>query len=256
MRTPRASIVARRLKACANPTRARLLLRFFKTGPGQYGEGDRFLGLTLPQVRNIAREFHALPLPEIEALLESPWHEARCAAGVILTRQYASADARGRTEIHRAYLRRTDCINNWDLVDLTAPVIVGTHLLNRSRSVLRRLARSKSLWERRIAIVATFAFIRESQFDDTFEIAEILLKDRHDLIHKAVGWMLREVGKRDEGALRRFLDRHAATMPRTALRYAIERLSPASRKRYMAAGKLPFCEPSAPVHRPSIEAPQ
>jgi 3-methyladenine DNA glycosylase AlkD len=234
-RTARASVVARRLKAGANPARARLLLRFFKTGPGEYGEGDRFLGLTLPQVREIAREFHTLPLAEIEALLESPWHEARCVAGVILTRQYASADARRQAEIHRAYLRRTNRINNWDLVDLTAPAIVGTHLLNRSRVVLRRLARSKSLWERRIAIVATLAFIRENQFAETFEIAERLLDDRHDLIHKAVGWMLREVGKRDEPALRRFLDRHAATMPRTALRYAIERLSLTSRKRYLAA---------------------
>ena len=221
------------LRRAADPDRARFLPTFFKTGPGQYGEGDRFLGLTMPEVRRFAAEYRDLSLEGLEELLESPWHEVRTLALAILVGRYRRVAAE-RDAIFDLYLRRTDRINNWDLVDISAPDIVGRHLLTRGRGVLRRLARSTSLWERRIAIVATYGFIREGQFDDTLTIATRLLADRQDLIHKAVGWMLREVGKRDERVLRRFLDRHAPVMPRTALRYAIERLPPADRKAYLA----------------------
>ena len=232
-----AAAIVGRMRAVADPQRARLNLRFFKTGPGDYGEGDRFMGLTLPQIREIAREARALPLAGVDRLLHSPWHEVRLLAAIVLAMQYAKADEPGRTAIYRLYLSRTAYLNNWDLVDVTAPSIVGVHLLKRSRAVLTRLARSKSVWERRIAMVSTSAFIRRGEFDDTLRLATQLLPDRHDLIHKVVGWMLREVGKRDEAALCAFLDRHAATMPRTALRYAIERLGQTQRRYYMAAGR-------------------
>ena len=221
------------MRAMASPSRARTLLRFFKSGPGEYGEGDRMLGLTLPQVRALAAACGGMPLPEIERLLQSRWHEVRLLGLIILTWQYPRADAESQQRIYRLYLRRTDRINNWDLVDASAPQIVGAHLASRSRAPLRKLARSRNLWERRIAIVATLYFIRHDEFGDTLEIARMLLHDDHDLIHKATGWMLREVGKRDERALRRFLDRHAGAMPRTMLRYAIERFSPGIRRRYM-----------------------
>ena len=229
--------IERRVRALADPARARLLQGFFKTGPGQYGEGDRFLGLTMPQVRTVAAACRDTSLDEVERLLESPWHEMRMLALVILANSYGGASAARQADIYRLYLRRTDRINNWDLVDVTAPAVVGIHLLTRSRAPLRRLARSRNVWERRIAIVATAALIRRDDFSETVWIAELLLGDEHDLIHKAVGWMLREVGKRDEATLRRFLDAHAARMPRTALRYAIERLPPAHRRKYMKAGQ-------------------
>lgn len=222
------------MRRMRSPARAAALMRFFKTGPGQYGEGDRFLGLTLPQIRALQRDLRGLPLPEIEKLLDSPWHEARTLAVALLAARYPKAPPAEQRDIYRLYLRRTDRINNWDLVDISAPAVVGGHLLHRSRAPLRRLARSKSVWERRIALLATFAFIRRDEFGDSLRLARQLSGDRHDLIHKATGWMLREVGKRDERVLRDFLDRHGARLPRTALRYAIERLSPAQRKRYMA----------------------
>lgn len=225
--------ITRQLRAASDPVRAAALQRFFKTGRGEYGEGDRFLGLTVPRVRAIASGYRDMSLADVETLLESPWHEVRLAALVILTLQYPRADARRQAEIYRLYLRRTDRIDNWDLVDVSAPVIVGAHLLTRSRGVLRRLAASSNVWERRIAVIATQHLIRHGQFDDTLTLAERLMEDPHDLMHKAVGWMLREVGKRDEAVLLRFLDRHAAAMPRTALRYSIERLTDARRKRYM-----------------------
>ena len=234
----RARAVVDRLRAAGDPARAAFLPTFFKTGPGQYGEGDRFLGLTLPQVRRFAAEYHDLPLRELERLLESPWHEARLLALIILARQYERATPDRQDAIVRLYLRRTDRINNWDLVDVSAPAIVGAHLRTRRRAVLRRLARSSSLWERRIAIVATHRFIRDGQYQDTLDLAERLLGDPHDLIHKATGWMLREVGKRDERVLSRFLDRHAGAMPRTALRYAIERLPPDDRRKYLATPRV------------------
>ena len=226
--------VERRLIRAGDPARGIFLRRFFKTGPGQYGEGDRFLGVTMPQIRALASFCKAMTLREIERLLESAWHEARMLAVVVLAARFPHADPREQRAIYRLYLRRTDRINNWDLVDVTAPTIVGGYLLQRSPAPLRRLARSKHLWERRIAIIATLTFIRHGRFDTTFELAAVLLDDPHDLMHKAVGWALREAGKRDERALRRFLDRHAAAMPRTALRYAIERLPPRVRADYMA----------------------
>ncbi len=230
----RADAIERQLRKLSSPNRARVLRRFFKTGPDEYGEGDRFIGLRLEQIRALAREHAGLPLREVERLLESPIHEARVVAVVLLANAYRKSDEKTRERIYRLYLRRSDRVNNWDLVDASAPQIVGMHLLTRSRAPLRRLARSRNLWERRIAIVATHQFIRHGQLDDTLRIAVQLLKDEHDLIHKATGWMLREVGKRDERVLRKFLDRYAGALPRTALRYSIERLTPAQRRRYMA----------------------
>src|SRR6266542_3914173 len=220
----------RRLRTLAKPERATHSLRFFKTAPGQYGHGDQFLGLTVPAMRVVVHEFRELPLPDAGALLASPWHEDRLVALMILVEQYRRTPA-ARAAIYRLYLGHTDRINNWDLVDVSAANVVGAHLEERNRKPLYRLAKSKSLWERRIAMVATLHFIRRNQFEDTLAISKVLLGDKHDLIHNACGWMLREVGKRDENALRGFLEEHAATMPRTMLRYAIERLP--DRLRYL-----------------------
>jgi len=229
-----APLVMRRLRAEADPARATHSLRFFRTGPGEYGEGDKFLGLTVPQIRAVAKDFAALPLEETDQLLDSEWHEARLVAVILLANQYAKAkDEMSRRRIYEMYLDRTQRINNWDLVDVSAPGIVGAHLMKRSRAVLRRLAKSRLLWDRRIAIVSTLYFITKGEFDDTLELALVLRGDKHDLIHKATGWMLREVGKRDENVLRRFLDKYAGTLPRTTLRYAIERLPVGARRMYM-----------------------
>lgn len=234
-----AAAALRRLRALASPARAAASQRFFKTGPGEYGAGDRFLGLTVPRLRSVLREFDDLSLPQVEKLLESPWHEARLLAVLILGRQYPRAGEAERARIYRLYLRRTDRINNWDLVDASAPNVVGAHLFGRSREPLQRLARSRSVWERRIAIISTFYFIRRNEVAETVRIARLLLDDDHDLIHKAVGWALREVGKRDVRVLLAFLDRDAGRMPRTALRYALERLPAATRKRHMATPRAP-----------------
>ena len=227
--------IRRELRAGADPSRAILLQRFFKTGPGEYAEGDRFLGLTVPQVRAIAAKHQSLPLADVKALLASRWHEERLLALVILVRQYERGTARQRDAIYRVYRRNTARINNWDLVDCSAGNIVGAHLAGRERRVLERLARSPLLWERRIAIIATFFSIRRGELDPTLRLAKLLLDDEHDLIHKAVGWMLREVGKRDRAVLQRFLDAHARRMPRTMLRYAIERFPERLRHRYLRA---------------------
>ena len=234
---PGAAAFTARLTALADPVRAAGMAQFFQTGPGGYGEGDTFLGLTVPQVTGVAREFVGLPVGELETLLDSPLHEVRLGALKVMARECAAArttDAR-RRELRDLYLRRTDRVNGWDLVDASAPDVLGRSLLAGPRDVLRVLARSPDLWERRIAIVATFPLIRTGELDETFALAEELLGDRHDLIHKATGWMLREAGKRDEARLREFLDRYAATMPRTALRYSLERLDPVVRAHYMAA---------------------
>ncbi len=223
-----------RLRELANPESAAFLQRFFKTGPGQYGEGDIFLGLRVPQIRKIAGEFRLLPLTEVNRLLQSKAHEDRLAALVILVGQFERGTPAARKQIFELYLGSTAHINNWDLVDVSAPQIVGGYLADKSRRPLYRLARSASLWERRISILATLAFIRQQDFDDTLRLAELLLADREDLIHKATGWMLREVGKRDQDALEGFLDRHYQEMPRTMLRYAIERLPEPERRLYMA----------------------
>lgn len=209
--------------------------RFFKTGPGEYGEGDRFRGISVPPLRALAREFAQLPLTETWKLLASPLHEDRLLALLLLNGSFAKGDGKLRAKIHARYLKSTRYINNWDLVDSSAEHIVGAWLFDRSRRPLQQLARSPSLWERRIAIVATFHFIRRDDFDDTLKIASLLLHDDQDLIHKATGWMLREVGKRDRKRLTQFLGQHATRMPRTMLRYAIEHFPPRMRAKYMKA---------------------
>ena len=224
-----------KLRAAATADRAAGALRYFKTGPGEYGEGDKFLGVAAPDLRKLAREGQDLKAADVRKLLTSEWHEERALGLLILVRQFERGDAATRDRVYDLYLRHTRHINNWDLVDCSAPPIVGAHLAAKSRKPLRQLAKSSSLWERRIAIVATQFLIRRGEFDDALAIAEMLLDDREDLIHKATGWMLREVGDRDRAALERFLDRNAARMPRTALRYALEKFPETARRRYMAA---------------------
>lgn len=216
-----------------DPERARVSQSFFKTGPGEYGEGDQFAGLSVPQVRALAKELQGLPRIETLRLLHSPLHEARLLALLILMRAYEQGGEKEREDIYRLYLANTRWINNWDLVDVSAAPIVGAHLWSRDRSVLDRLAASGLLWERRIAILATLHFIRRGEFADALRIAERLLDDREDLMHKAVGWMLREVGKRDLAAEVGFLEAHAPVMPRTMLRYAIERFPEDERLCYL-----------------------
>lgn len=228
------SAIDRALKAVANPDKARILQKFFKTGPGEYGEGDRFLGVVVPELRRLVPKFQDAPRETVSRLLADPVHEKRLLGLLILVRQHERGDEAGRAEIAEYYLSNAAGVNNWDLVDLSAPNILGAHLLARPRGVLRRLARSRSIWERRIAVVATHAFIRAGQFDDTLAIADILMCDREDLIHKACGWMLREVGKRDRRMLENYLLPRAAGMPRTMLRYAIERFPEPLRRQYMA----------------------
>jgi len=224
------------LRSFADLQKAAFFPRFFKTGKGEYAEGDRFIGVTVPHIRTIARQFRDLPLEETITLLRSPIHEERLTALLILVDQFQRGGAEIQTRIFSLYLANTKYINNWDLVDLSADKIVGGFLLDKTdRSVLEKLARSKNLFERRIAIIATFQFIKEQKaYRDTFAVAKVLLHDPHDLIHKAVGWMLREVGKRiSKEAEEIFLKKHYRTMPRTALRYAIERFEESKRKRYL-----------------------
>ncbi|MCC3158762.1 DNA alkylation repair protein [Hymenobacter sp. 15J16-1T3B] len=223
-----------RIHALADPARAVLVARFFKTGPGQYGEGDQFLGLPMPLQRQLAREFRALPPDEVEQqLVRSPWHDCRSIGLIIWTLQFAKAGPAGRQELYERYLANRRFVNNWDLVDISCPTIVGGSLLQRDRAPLYALAAEDHLWSQRMSIVSTLAFIRKGQFADTFALTEQLLSHRHDLIHKAVGWMLREVGKRNEAALEEFLADHARQLPRTTLRYAIERFAPAQRQAYL-----------------------
>jgi len=221
------------LNKLANKKQAALLSGFFKTGIGQYGEGDIFLGIKVPEQRKVARNYVSLSLIDLQKLLNSKTHEYRLTALIILCAQYKKAEFAERKKIVDFYLRNTENINNWDLVDVSCPRILGKYLLDRPRRVLYKLARSKNLWEKRIAIISTLAFIAERQFTDTLLIAKILLHDKHDLIHKAVGWMLREAGKRDQAVLTRFLDKHYKIMPRTMLRYAIEKLSEKQRRSYL-----------------------
>jgi len=233
--TERGAGVQHELRAVADSVRASAR-SFFKTGVGEYGAGDRFLGITVPDQRRIARRYPDLLWTDLRALLRSPYHEDRFVALVILTEQFARGDTAERTRIaHRYVSAIARCVNNWDLVDATAYKILGEYLRThpKERSVLRKLARSPNLWERRVAIVATFASIVHGEFADTFRIADVLLGDTHDLVHKAVGWMLREAGKRDRKALEGFLRTRHARMPRTMLRYAIERFPEARRRRYL-----------------------
>lgn len=214
--------------------KAEVLPRFFKTGKGEYGEGDKFMGIAVPHVRQVARQHLSAPLHVVEALLSEEWHECRSCALLILLGQYSRGTREERQRLFDFYLSHTARINNWDLVDISAPGIVGAHLLHsQDRRILYQLARSPLLWERRIAMVSTLAFIREGDLNDAFSLADLLSDSRHDLMQKAVGWMLREAGKRDLSRLRLFLNHHATTMPRTMLRYAIEKLSREERTMWM-----------------------
>ena len=224
------------LRAKANPKKAKILQGFFKTGKGEYGEGDIFIGLVVPETRKIAKKYSTLSLVEVKKLLNSEIHEERLAALFILIEQFGKAEEEERQKIFKFYLGQTKNINNWDLVDLSADKIVGSHLYKKSKKVLHQLARSKNLWERRIAVLATFHFIKQGQAAENLKIAEILLNDKHDLIQKAVGWMLREVGKRcGEKTEEDFLKKHCRQMPRTMLRYALERFPENKRKKYLQA---------------------
>jgi len=221
---PTASDLIRELKRYQNPAQALALRRFFKTGPGEYGEGDEFWGIKVPQIRGVLAQFPDLPLPVLETLLDSPVHEARFCAVAALVRDFRKGDRETKTRLFRFYLSRTHRINNWDLVDVSAPGIVGRYLPpGKGRRTLGRLVASPLLWDRRIAMVCTLAHIQQGSLENTFWLAEQLLEDPEDLMHKAAGWMLREAGKRDETSLNRFLKRYAVRMPRTMLRYAIEK---------------------------------
>jgi len=221
------------LRSLADPVVALSSQRFFKTGPGQYGAGDRFLGIRVPQMRKLVRQFQDASLATVTTLLESAWHEDRLFALMLLVRQYELGDTAMRARIAKLYLARRRRVNNWDLVDSSAHLILGPHLQHGDRRLLDRFARSRNLWERRIAMLTTLCYIRQRDHDDALRIARLLLNDGEDLIHKAVGWMLREVGNRDPGVERGFLDAHAARMPRTMLRYAIEKFPARVRAKYM-----------------------
>ena len=228
------SELVRALRAQASEEKAVVLRRFFKTGPGEYAEGDRFLGVMVPQIRRLVPHGDGLSLKSVERLIRSPFHEVRLLGLLILVRRYRAAADAERKAIYRLYLRNTAWINNWDLVDLSAESIVGAFLFYRSRTPLRRLAGSRRLWERRVALLATFHFIKHGEFDETFNLIETLMDDREPLIHKAAGWMLREIGKRDQAREESFLRRHLPALPRTTLRYAIERFPPARRAAYLS----------------------
>ncbi len=236
-----ATQVVKEIQALSNRGRAHDLQKFFQTAPGQYGEGDIFLGLTVPQVRTVAKEYKAISLNEIDLLIRSKFHEVRLCGLVILTLQYKAAKERKtKKKLFDLYMKAmTDgYINNWDLVDVTAPII-GEYLIDSDNPyvLLYKLAKSKSLWQRRVSMVFTFAFIRSGDIEPTFEMAEKLLHDKHDLIHKAVGWALREAGKLNGIALRNFLAAHSHEMPRTMLRYSIEKFSERERKKWLLESK-------------------
>ncbi|MDP3899537.1 MAG: DNA alkylation repair protein [bacterium] len=233
--------IKKELQKYASPQRAEISRRFFKTGPGEYGEGDVFIGVTVPAVRKIAKQFSPartkIFFPEdgqtLGRLLKSKIHEERLCALLILVNQFQNGNETEKKEIYSFYLKHAKHVNNWDLVDLSADKIIGAYLSDKDKKILHRLARSKNLWERRIAIVATYHFIKNNQFNDTLKISEILLEDKHDLIHKAVGWMLREVGKKYRGVEEKFLLKYYQTMPRTMLRYAIEKFPEKLRQQYL-----------------------
>ena len=232
---PKQSIPAikRHLQQLADSDRAQVQQRFFKTGPGEYGEGDIFWGIRVPDLRATARRFHQLPLPDTVRLLNADVHEHRLLALFLLIRKFEKGDERDRKKFYALYLQHTHRVNNWDLVDISAPAIAGAHLFHRSRKPLYGLARSTALWERRIAVLATFYFIRRNHFSDTVDIVKMLLDDREDLIHKGCGWMLREIGKRDKDYEEAFLKQCYRQMPRTMLRYAIEKFSDDRRRAYL-----------------------
>lgn len=231
-----ADAILKKLRSLADPERARGSRRYFKTGVGEYGEGDEFLGIRVPVLRSLVRDYATISPDDTRALLVSRFHEARLLGLLILVRQFQKGDHAARRAIFDFYMDHIAAVNNWDLVDLSAPHIVGGWLGAGEHKLLTKLSKSESVWERRIAILATLSFIRTGYFAETLRLAKLLLHDPHDLIHKAVGWMLREVGGKDRAVEVAFLDKHAAIMPRTMLRYAIEKFPPPMRQRYL---KLP-----------------
>jgi len=226
-------LIKKEIKKHANPEQASILQRFFKTGKGEYGEGDVFYGIKVPEQRKIAKQFKDSSFTDLRSLLNSKIHEERLIAAFILVEQYKKGDDKKKKAVFDFYLKNKKGINNWDLVDLSAPQIIGEHLLDKEKDLLYKFAHSKNLWEKRISVLSTFIFIRNHFFDDTLNISEILLNDKHDLIQKAVGWMLREIGKRDLITEEEFLQKHYKTMPRTMLRYAIEKFPEEKRKAYL-----------------------
>lgn len=225
--------IKQRLSGQSNPQIAKQLSKFFKTGKGQYAEGDIFIGIRMPVLRKIAKKALTLPLNDIPKLLKSKIHEHRMLALLILIYKYQKADNDLQSKIFKIFIDNRKYVNNWDLVDISSPHISGAYLLDKDKTVVYKLAKSENLWDRRIAIVSTFAFIRNNQFEDTFKLAEILLNDKQDLIHKAVGWMLREIGKRDLKSEKNFLKTRYKKMPRTMLRYAIEKFDEPERQKYL-----------------------
>lgn len=222
------------LKKLKNTEKSKILSRFFKTGKGEYGEGDKFLGIMISPLRQLSEKYYKkVTLKDIQRLLNGKYHEERSLALSILKRKYKKENDNGKKEIVFFYLKNTKNINNWDLVDISAPDIIGDYLFDKDRGILYNLARSENLWERRIAILATFHFIKKNDFSDTLKISELLLGDKHDLIHKAIGWMLREVGKRNQYIEEQFLKKHYKKIPRTTLKYAIERFYENKRKFYL-----------------------
>lgn len=227
----------KKLKRYSSQKRKKANEWFFKTGKGEYGEGDKFIGVSMPNARKVAKEFTDLPLIEIRKLIRNKIHEVRMLALLILTYKYKKSNDKDKEKIYKFYLRNTKYINNWDLVDVSAHKIIGAYLFNKSRRPLYKLSSSKNLWEQRISIISCFAFINAKDFEDALKISEKLLNHKHDLIHKAVGWMLREIGKKDEKVLKKFLKKHYKNMPRTMLRYAIEKFSKIQRDKYLK-GKI------------------
>lgn len=228
-----ASVIQKEFRKLGDNDKASILRKFFKTGPGQYGEGDIFLGITVPRMRQFAKQYAHIPISQIKTILHSPYHEERLLALAILTVQFPKGTSTQQNAIYDLYLSNTRYINNWDLIDLSAHKIVGPYLTDKPKDILLDLARSASMWERRIAIISTFHYIRNNEFEWPFRISDVLLQDKEDLIHKAVGWMLREIGKRDQKAEENFLLPRYRSMPRTMLRYAIERFSEKRRLEYL-----------------------
>ena len=224
------------LQALTNAEKREIFPKFFKAGKGEYGEGDRFLGVTVPNIRAIAKQYKNISLNEIRELMQSEWHEVRLCALLIMVEKSKKKDEALRQQLFDLYLSQTDRINNWDLVDLSCRFIVGEYLLDKSRDILYQLAQSPLLWDNRIAIVSTYAFIRKGQLEETYALSDLMMHHPHDLMHKAIGWMLREAGKRDANRLYNYVMSHRADMPRTMLRYAIEKFSPAERSILMKRG--------------------
>lgn len=233
----KAEDVIREVRKVRDPKSAEILSRFFKTGKGQYGEGDLFLGVKVPPLRKISKSFKGLPLPELQKIVKSKYHEERLLGFFILCEKFQKTPEEEREQLHLFYLKNLKYVNNWDIVDLSSRELIGDYLLDKKRDILYKLVKSNNLWERRVAIISTYTFIRKGDFKDTLKISELLLTDKEDLIHKAVGWMLREVGNRNIKPETDFLDKYAHKMPRTMLRYAIEKFPEKLRQKYMKAGK-------------------